>query len=532
MTDKEKLREARKRVFFSYLHKSVLLAAAWGGFVALHWLGEQKDNFKDTQDKRWMVPVGLVGTVRQAAPCAGESFLKQGYATRSDLIAAVQEKSESCIRRELDSEARKIRGRIAEIEGKDSQDPEDLKTYGNLWTILEKRETYARAKVLGERQHIGAVLRYAELRDSWSRGKGFASSLRSTFDEESNTHVIYQILWYGVLIFALGAATLLLVIVLTALPITDGEGYWTKRIGEALDRLPGTTKRTIAAPLLAATLGASTFAGAVTETRPGGQAWNAPQVTVEAPRSGAPPVQAPAPPIESPAEGDLRIRGGDLYIQGGDLLIEGDRPIVVQPPKLEWKVVAGPLIASLNNRIDVVVKAAQDSDGRLQELEHNLSVLQQTSGDMLACLNDLRPVIERVEDVDRDMFLHAKASQDYADDVEGREERQAKTSTESLAQSTEVDPRGTFARNFLWTVYKVGPLVPRVMEARLDRVFGKAAFLAALQDMKREEPMRSKKFLETIGKKLATHGLSQDQIRGLMNGHSRALLRVCALPRR
>jgi len=525
------LKEARKKVAFSYAHKLILLFAACAGFSALYSLGQQKDDFD--KHERWAVRGPLEDTVSRVANCEGMTLPKIGYATREELIVAVQERAESCIWAQSAKETEKIQKKISSIDLSEG----GLKNYDDLLDLLEKREVYTRTKLAAVRQHLNVVLRQEELTED----KFFPS----IFDEKSNSHIIYQILWYGSLLFALAASALLIVVLLTALPITNGRGYWTQRISDFLDRIPATAKRTAAAPLLAATLGAGTFVGAVAETQPGGEAWRVEDRRVY---------------ITDSAEHGLtsNYEWLDVDYKEGDWVVYDQRTSPVQPPEIEWDEVTGPLreindqIKGLKGKIDdesreivaAINSSAQTNSGNHINLTRNIDnhfrtikgdvqTIKETGEDTLRFFKeDLSPLLEKVNNIETIVKKHSADSEAAEGEVKTREKKQEGTSEDLLAQSAEVDPRGAFARKFLPTVYKVGPAVPRIMGERLADIpeTEREKYIAALEKMP-QEALRRKPFKEALLKQLVDHGLA-DQAEEFITNHFRSLLRVSAMPRR
>ncbi|HET9225577.1 MAG TPA: hypothetical protein VFR31_02855 [Thermoanaerobaculia bacterium] len=524
MNDEDWLWQSWKQVLFSYLHKLVLVAAAWAGFAALDWLGDQKTKYTEKLNTQWQVSPAMGHTL--LAPCPRDDRGEiPGFATQKEAIEAVQERAEACEWKRFTIRVMPFKQAITQLRSRGKLAEEDLKLLTRYYDQVAKEEAYARARAAGARKRVAAWLLNGGLKKERlepTEETGLARKIYSTLNEDSASHVIYQLLWYGSLIFGLAASTLLGVLILTALPITDGEGYWTQRLGQIFERIPGTANRTIAMPLLAATLGAGTLAGTVAETQPGGKAW-----TIVDQR-------------------EVRLVSGSEFSTDYTWLTtnyEGDEYVfpawpTATPPweevtrpleeikeavkKIEQKTVEANKIIGMIGNITTNVEAA---DLRLDDLESSVQGLRSTSGHILNDLHDLQPVIERVEETDKNAFFHTKANVAFVDDAEEREE-------EALAQSGEVDTRSAFKRNFLWTVYKVGPAVPRIMGERLEGAPEQKAFVKALEAMQNEPARSSRNFKNLLRKHLDVQKLSEEQIEHLVDNHFLSLRKICTLPRR
>ncbi|MEA2564372.1 MAG: hypothetical protein QOH06_5876 [Acidobacteriota bacterium] len=532
------LRQSWKQVFFSYLHKAVLLAAAWASFAALNWLGDQKTSFDEQVEIRWRM-ADTVGAEVLPYCTKEDRVVRPGYATREEAIQAVQERAEACEWKRFIVMTRPIKAKIIQLARSEKLTEEDSKRLASYYGRIEKEEAYARSRAAAARKRVAGRLLNGGLHQEKPQPDPEENELQSkvfpTLDEHSGSHVIYQLLWYGSLIFGLAASTLLGVLILTILPITDGQGYWTQRLGQIFDRIPGTAGRTLAAPLLAATLGAGTLAGTVADTQAGGQA----RTTVDQRTYTTAPTS-----IENPTGYTWLTTNYE-----GDQIVSNSWP-TAEPPGLED--VTKPLgeiektvrelmqkagnvenivrdITTVNTNVGNIAEA---TDARLANLEGSVQDLHATSGYMLACLHDLQPVIEKVEDVEELVDWHAEDSTLFAVGVSVRERQQENISKASLTQSAEVDTRNAFKRNFLWTVYKVGPLVPGIMNERLAGDPEQKKFVNALKAMQNEPPTSSRGFRRLLQDKLKEQDLDEQKCNDLVGKYFLSLRKVSTLARR
>src|ERR1043165_2285317 len=119
------------------------------------------------------------------------------------------------------------------------------------------------------------------------------------FDEKHPLYVLYEICWYMLLALAVLASSWLLLTIFTVLPFTEAEGYWTKRIGQIIEKFaPGMASAAL--PLASAGLVAATvFAGTGFATTPGGYG-RATKVRGAEDRSTHLPVQPMGPTVPPP----------------------------------------------------------------------------------------------------------------------------------------------------------------------------------------------------------------------------------------
>jgi hypothetical protein len=564
MAKADLLREARKQIAFSYVHKVVLFSVACFGFYALNWLSEHKRVFDERQR---IVTGGIINVVNYAAqtqtcidPGEGKKF-----ATREQLIAAMQDRAEACVWRDIRSTVDGVRANMAEIARRKSLTKEDLENYTRYANFIAREEAYAGIKAGSARQYVRAMLTSKNFEEEEEKGRPrlernperLSALIRPTLAEESSLHVLYEILWYAALLLGVAASSMLFVVILTALPITNGEGYWTKRIGEILDRIPSVAGRTIAAPLLVAAIGGGTLAGAMAETQAGGQERPAMETgrPIDIPPQSPPKSPTETPPASTSAGGTspFAYRAGDTY-DVGNLNILGElsttTPACEPAALLEWlqgidqslrtlasqtdqsrrDIVAA--IERLGPKIDNLSQVGRDAKERIQHVQEVVDGTQKTATDILGRVDSL------ADNVKATLHEHEHESVEAARSLKELETEQADAFSQTLAESAESDPRGPWRRIFGLTHFKIGPAVPRTIKARLGDTPSneEKSLLDVLETMTKEEPLNRWAFEHRLRTKLGPKpdglGLTKDQIDALMKDHLNALLHICALPRR
>ncbi len=585
MTKKEMIWEARRQVLYSYIHKFVLVLVAFGGFGMMNWLGDRKEAHDNQKWKETPVIQGVMhdaverlpppeestagrpalpddgqdqaaaGKVEPipAAACGGPSTKE--FTTREELIAAMQARAEACVWAEFRGTIQQMRTKIAVIANEKSASEKtlkDLKDYKDYANFVTQEAAFAATRAKAARHYVGTMLANAELPPLPASTKttnililrDLDERIRPTLDDKSSLNVVFQILWYASLLLGIGASSMLFVLILTVLPITNGEGYWTKRIGEILDRFP-LGSRAFTVPLLAAAaIGGSTLAGAAAETEVGGQA-RISSSTVEAPtwintinswslvEYGD--VYNPTT-LTSPV--DLTAIAGQIEALDKNTTDLGKKVAATKREVVTAKRRIAAAMRLANSRINDVAITVHDADALLDQVQRTVTGTHVVANDIFACVNQVQTT----------MGSHTKATDAATQAVEGRENDQKETFSQTLAQGAAIDSRGFFGRTFGWTLYQVGPAVQTMMAARLDNLnptadkTEKKALLKAIKDMRGGEPLKRKAFREDLVARLMNPtensnskgddlALTPEQINRLMEAHFRALLRICALPR-
>ena len=538
----ELLRQAQKDAAWSYLHKVLLLIVAVLGFQSLHALSELKREHGDLQKVQYTAE-GLVALVAEASgseraltlpPVPGGVF-----STREQMEAALKDQAEARVWSEFHQVVagwRKEMARLQQLPVTDARQRE----YARYADLVGREEAYARTRAQAVRQRLGAQFAALDVKPLRKTATGLKARLSPTLDPDNDLYVLYQILWYASLFVGVGAASLLLVVLLTALPITDGEGYWTAKIRELLSRTPSIpgARHSVAAPLLAAMIGGGTMLGTIAETVPGGTARppadpiiytcrekcdSELQVTSETNNSFELTVTSgPHDPPRLPPQPPIDLGPVTSALHGVQTAVEKEGRKVTEAVTSSGAATA----RAINEKIDVTANATnrilEATDGKLGPARDSLKTIDATLATVPpAVTTEAAAVRTKVGD-------SAEAIEKQSADIAAKEDARAKA---SLAYAAERDPRGAFLRMFGFTQYRISPGVIQMMEARVTNELQRAALSAALKklsvDAKTGEPIdRSRWELESaLRKELGV------EYQRLANEQLPALLRVAAMPR-
>jgi uncharacterized protein YoxC len=596
--------KAWKQVFLSHVHKALLIGIACLGFVVLQWLGEQKTLSDRSREEQWKVTPAVEEVVRDAVTQASlvqasasmgstvkgvndpktvksavESSLcprnlgaSRLFGSREQLISAMQEQAEVCVWEKFRTIVEVTSTKLAEV-GK--RPPASSKEFIGFAEFIAKEEAFSGITARVIRQHVGARLMSQPMKaedppnleqDSdppWEKMVArFSGKIQKAAAEDSGTHVFFEMLWYASLLLGVVASSILFVIVLTALPITNGKGYWTERIDEILKHVPSPSKSVIAVPLMAA-LGGGMLAGTITATQPGGEsrdvrevqegreAYEHTRIVSAVPKTPSPPISQ-SEPIGGETVDRRTYRGGNVYNFGSMA------DSAVPTPIVDWEPIAGYL-----GRIDESSRQVAEATGgakqlldreflsvtswidemRIDEIRSAVGATSRSTAQLREAVTKIQedlgrredamqPLIKAVQDLTATMTQHEKEIADAAQIIKEIEDRRASDSTKSLAQTVESDPRPNFFhRTFGPTLYHVGPWVPNLMAARLEGTTDakvKDMMVEVLQEMRREQPLSHSNFEAKLRQKLLRK-LVPEQAEALIQ--DRSLQKACALPR-
>ena len=602
MAQTQQAREIRKQILYSYFHKAVLLVLAVGGFFSLIWLGQQKETFD--KEKKVSVSDDVKQVVRNAAGVyVGDPLLTPGcdnfdeertYDTREELIAVMQARAETCVWAGFRATIENARAKMAKLRHKRPFTAKVQKDYDRYADIIQREQSFAATKVQAARLYVGTMLQSRDLSKpkqqtnaepgetpqktsvvkagflgsirAWAGktlraftearliGDGFKHEIQPTLSDKSSSHVIYQILWYASLLLGIGASSMLFVLILTAIPITNGEGYWSSRMSKLLENFPSVSNRSFAVPLLAAAIGGGTLAGAAASTEVGGQAHLSEErsTTISAPawidswslvytdaHTNLPPVTPPYTELKDIAKA----------VDGVGSKAES----LTNEVKTTGAKIADSL-KKVSTSIDTLAKATQEFNLRVDIMQQNADNSRADTGEVLACLNDLKSGVGNLQE---GFSGYVADSNNFSKEVSRREIAQETTVAESLAQGTERDPRNPLLRTFGLTLFQVGPSVITEMAARFGGVEKagpkEQVLLEALKRMREEDlqneqhatcpdhgtgstkkycgPLNRWTFEKRLRAELWSALGNEDDVYFLMKRHFPALLRICALPR-
>ncbi|HEX4495055.1 MAG TPA: hypothetical protein VIE43_05235 [Thermoanaerobaculia bacterium] len=582
------LREARTQVFLSYGQKLFLVMIACCGFAMLQWLGEQKDKEGDFRKIRWQGRPDVVTSVvnqttldsssppanAATGPCPTVIGSAPSYfASRETMIAGMQELAAACI---WSNFRRTIKNATSKLE-EAGENPE-VDKFTHFADYIAKEEALATITAKVAQQQVAARLigmkpepskhsipKAVGSRNAWQNVTTRLSlELQQAAGDDSNLYVFYEMLWYASLLMGVIASSILFMVLLHALPLTSGEGYWTARIAEILKRIPASS--VVAVPLVAAAIGGGTLVGAGAATVPGGQAretLKSPAVSETAPPSTSRPSGKPGTPPRPPGPPDAP--GGTEICCGGNsttTIFNGWGDLASPPAGVSLKVIESSL-ATLNSSSRQLIEEArlarqsailfyrlgrkppqspgtEPTAAELLQRMNTLTTQQEELGKRMDRIVDLKQLTQQIGTMAATMSSREAKADELLRSVKEHGDFQELLSAQSLGQTAAIDPRGFFARTFGKSYYAVGPLVPSIMDAKLKDVAGDAerkALVDLLKEMRKEHPCPEGDFRERIrsGLKIRLKPEKVDNIdevtESLMRDHVPALLKICELPR-
>lgn len=584
MPSPKQLWEARKQVLLSYSHKAILVAIACFAFSGLRWLGDQK-TWDAGNEVRKVVSAAVTsalsgsgvsglpsGSGQGLVTCPEISDLPRSFGSREQMIAAMQDRAESCVWENLQGAIDAASKQLATIGKKEMEEmlaeppPKSgprvsrftraADQLSRVADFIAKEEALAATTAKAARQNVYARLTSMRVpladpaaanASGWQKVTAWlAQKAHEAGAEDSGTHVVFEMLWFASLLLGVVASSILFVIVLTALPITGGEGFWTERIRKLLEDIPAASKSFIAVPLAAVAIGGGTLAGTVATTEAGGRARHVYDRTFSAaPAKPGEPVRTNGSGVPPPAIDQRTFRTGDINTFNG-----------VLPPYLDK---LGPIADSLSlisDRSESLVVAVGQTGKNIglafQSVASDVRGLTRTASETSSLMADLQQNIRGLRtDLDRDAqtivplvkaIEKLEATVDRRDNemvraiqaVEKIEAIQAGGTSRVLAQQAETDARKLLDRTFGPRLYHVGPLVPSLMAARLEESTESPeakAMIDALVTMRKAGSLSRAQFEEQLRTALEQKGLSERAAKKLLQENLPALLKVCALPR-
>jgi hypothetical protein len=453
----------------------------------------------------------------------------KGTESKPEFVAAVEQLVDERIWRETAAKIRTLAG----------MQPDE-----HYLDRIAGEESLARTRIAGLHALIEA--RATQIEKSQEQH----TPLRSMLDEKHPLYVLYEICWYMLLALAVLASSWLLLTLFTVLPFTEAEGYWTKRIGDIIDKFaPGMASAAL--PLASAGLIAATvFAGTGFATTPGGYARPSTTVRVFDDRSMHLSVQpmGPSQDMQDALE-SLKIALNEQIGASRDEVVNTvhDRAGSLEE-HLQW--------ADERQKNTLACATSADAHAGSAELNAKQATLNAAvAADQTRSVETINSTTQTVAKVigtpeapDRSLFrnvdaidgklaassatlAHAKKEVDnqYAESSDAR--------SAWFAQAAVVDERGFFWRTFGRTLFKVGPAAIHSMAAYLnvklndkgwppaDDESTEAKLINVLIDAQCLTPMRSGEFREALRKN------QPSEVAELMKRYDRQLLHLCALQR-
>ncbi len=269
--------ELRAQTWWSLAHKLFLISLAIIAFSVMGWLGtlqRHREAPSVNPDKAVAIVNNALANDAKNAGSATKTAWKPdrvAFSSREHMTQVLQDVAERDIWREFMGAARPHIIRLEELAAqRDTQKAAaptqgERDDYARLAEFLAKQEAFTRTRIAATRQAIAVEVmqgKYLTRSDGWDT---------SIFNPKSPFYVLFEIAWYACLLIGILAISYLVVTLLTALPITEAETFWTKRIGDILERA-GIRAASIATPLLGTALAVGVVASVAQATVPGGYA--------------------------------------------------------------------------------------------------------------------------------------------------------------------------------------------------------------------------------------------------------------------
>jgi len=587
MTNPSLIKAARREAIFSLGHKFAILAVAMLSFWGLVALGNHsRDVTKRTQGKWQLSRQNLtelanvaanVAAVQTASSSQGQraqtnsdaDFIKdiaaafdpqkklgKGVGTRQEFVTAAEQLVDAQIWRECRDN---IRTAVTAVSGSTtnttSRPPNTAKgakaantapDANRYLDIISAEEAFARTRIAGVHALLEAAATQVDLSQSET-----APILDKMFDEKHPLYVLFQITWYLLLSLAVLATAWLLMILFTVLPFTSAEGYWTKRMGDLLEKFaPGLISGSTVVPLVSTLLIAgSVLAGTGMATVPGGIARPASYVRTDI------------------ADHSTHIR--NVVTEGGPTGIRsGELKAALSATEGAITKVIDSTTGAINSSVQKTEETVTDLHGKTDGLIQRTNGLIQTTGAIDRATNaeseiakNSKAIADRASKID-DAASKANAAAENTGTIANRLEtdeqsvttakqaievengRQKSARDAELIQAAVVDERGFLGRTFGRTLFHVGPGVVQRMAALLNVSIDPPAvnpsaplsptpdarLVALLQKMAAPSipALNSSKFEA----RLLSEAGADTEVRDLIhNKHRRRLLHLCALPR-
>jgi len=275
-----------RHVLASYAEKLLVVLVAVGCFSGISALGHLTDtnrhikvNEQRLQEIATSAKVKLAPEPEEAAP--GQKPTPEGQKvvppvqrtqrgpnwqeemTAQELTAHVQHLADAAIWVDHTTEVEKLKKEYVNESKKPTADKQpDIN--GVFANRLAGEETRTRARVAAAHARIEAAVTQISRKND--------ALLSRMADEKSSLHVLFEIIWYALMIVGVLGCSYLLMNLFTALPFTSIDGEWTKRIEDILrSATPGAARAIAIAPLAAAAvIGGTVLTGATYATVPGG----------------------------------------------------------------------------------------------------------------------------------------------------------------------------------------------------------------------------------------------------------------------
>lgn len=591
-TPQEALRRARWQFVGSYIHKIVIAGVAVAAFSTLMWLGDQGSQYAAAKNRsEWSLSHDTVQLIVQEAntivntaaiehppseSTAQQDVRAEALADAADVIQAVglglrrreqrtlgsREEWIAALEEQVDAHIWGLGTGNLERRRKASQSATDRNASQDLERIVRQEQAWVQARIAASHALIRAASPHAAPKIKPPAEEGSASSndlatgdtetprWQTMFDSKHPRYVIFQMLWYTLLLLAVMSISYLLLILFAAIPGTPAESYWTKKITEILGgSAPGFAAKAITPLLGSALLAGAVLAPTTYATAPGGLS-----------REGAAELQSSMHPGVTVSDTDIEattvntsvtfneeyrslMRFRWIQIDGLDEETFGLR-IEALEKELKREIPAG-VEGALAPDLAAVRRGIAGVSGQVAQVSADQRVI---AGEVQLIHDDTGTIRPWADSTNRNVGT-VLARQGELDGAIGRaksaitatQTEQDALITNDRVQFVEADRRGFFLRTFGLTLFHVGPAVADGMARTLDpkgecslpdtAPMPACARVLAIQAMTDEPPADRWEFEARLRDQLTGRKLDQSQIDTIVDEELGRLLRVSALRR-
>jgi hypothetical protein len=582
MSYEEVYREARTEAVRSFWHKLAILGLALLGYAGIAALGVAKERHEQHHKDRWQLTQtalnGFRDTAAKIAPATNGADLAVLQAVAADfqstspatgaldsreaLVTAIGKLADAHIwrnaatqidemKRALDPNANGAKtengaktGVTAPLESPAASaakplNEREVERYLNQITAAE---ALARARVASVHALIDATATQID------PAHEDAPVLASMFDEKKPMYVFYEICWFTMLSLAVLASAWLLMLFFTVLPFTSAEGYWTKRIGDILEKFgAGAIAASATVPIVSAALVAATvFAGTGFATVPGGYARNVTttivttQPTIE--RTTTTEITTTDPAQLTAAQ--LNAALATLQENVGTKVDTSELKV-----RADVKKAKDSLHAHLDDADDVQSDIGESAAGAADDAHLTadrtrlVPDIHEATAKISATIGKPKKpdatLASRIDGTADDVDAGTTQFHDARTDLDKRAKTENAVRTATFARATMVDERNFFWRAVGRTVYRANDAAVHELAARLEvplepdgRPLPKLAtteanLIRALATAIAEPKAVNSSDFRAILRKAST----DTSVQQLIDDHWREILHVCALPR-
>jgi len=344
-------------------------------------------------------------------------------------------------------------------------------------------------------------------------------------DEKSSLHVLYEIVWYSLLIIGVLACSYLLMTVFMALPFTSLDSHWTERLNEILKTgLPQGARMALTPLAAAALIGGTVIAGASYATVPGGVS----RRYVEQVRNefGGARIELSPATYNYPQTPNVTVDG----INEGRIvsLVEGAKKDINTQTNSRADAIGHSLTDTRSVVTAAISKVATAVDNTKNEAQAAHELADKANGHAESADTHAQSANTHAESADTQAHGIASAIEVKSAAVSVEQERQDARQSHVLAQTAAADERGFWRRNFGFTMFKVGPGVIDAIDARMASEHCSDAERQQMRDVMKamadhEDPASRWGFEAALDR----HKLAP----ALKDRYFRTLLHLCELPR-